>query len=93
MPETTTSPLTRVIVEIYVAAHCPVCAYAYEVATMIRREFPMVDVRLIQIDAMQVDLPDSVFATPTYLLNGQRWSLGNPAPDIVHEVLKQALMA
>ena len=90
MPEATTHThlQARVIVEIDVSEHCPVCTYACEVVAMIRREFPMVDVRLIQIDAMHVNLPDSVFATPTYLLNGQRWSLGNPAPDRVHKVLE-----
>jgi hypothetical protein len=82
----------RVTVDIYVAKHCPICTYAFEVAAMIQHEFPAVDVRLIGIDEPNI-IPESVFATPTYLLNGRRWSLGNPSPDTVREVLAQALNA
>jgi hypothetical protein len=31
--------------------------------------------------------PEAVFATPTYLLNGRRWSLGNPSPAKVQETM------
>ena len=31
--------------------------------------------------------PDNVFATPTYLLDGQRWSLGNPSSQQVRDLL------
>jgi hypothetical protein len=78
-------------VDIYIAEHCPICAYALEVAAMIRREFPAVEVQLIRFDEPNLQLPESVFATPTYLLNGQRWSLGNPSPETVREVLQNAL--
>lgn len=56
---------------------------------MIRCEFPMVEVRLIQ--SGEGELPESVFATPTYLLNGQRWSLGNPSFELVRRRLGQAV--
>ena len=32
-------------------------------------------------------IPEAVFATPTYLLNGRLWSLGNPSPAKVQETL------
>lgn len=74
---------------IYVSPHCPVCAYAYEVAATIRREFPRVNVVLVDIHQHPAELPDSVFATPTYLLNGQRWSLGNPSPELIQETFQK----
>jgi hypothetical protein len=80
-----------ITVDIYIAEHCPICKYAFDVAAMIQQEFPVVAVRLIKIDELNVVIPESVFATPTYLLNGDRWSLGNPSLDRVREVLAQAL--
>jgi predicted thioredoxin/glutaredoxin len=81
----------RVVVEIYVHPDCGNCIYAYQVAARIREDFPMVDVRLIDVAKPGQEIPESVFATPTYLLNGQRWSLGNPSPQAVQEVLEKVL--
>ena len=78
---------TTAVVEIYVSEHCFVCEYAYEVAAAIRRDFPAVAVRIIEIHNPQTVVPDVVFATPTYLLNGKVWSLGNPSPEAVTETL------
>lgn len=77
-------PMTIVI---YVAQHCSTCAYAYEVAAEIRRQFPHVQVRMVDMETTTEAIPEVVFATPTYLLNGRVWSLGNPSPDKVHETL------
>jgi hypothetical protein len=70
-------PLT---IDIYVAQHCSNCAYAYEVAAEIRRQFPAIHIRIIDLGATTEAIPEIVFATPTYLLNGRVWSLGNPSP-------------
>jgi hypothetical protein len=78
-------------VDIYIAEECPICQYAFEVAAMIQDDFPSVDVHLIKMDEPNVTIPECVFATPTYLLDGDRWSLGNPSPDRIREVLANAL--
>ena len=78
-------------VEIYVADHCAICDYTYEVATNIRRDFPDVELEIIDMAVPQRPIPEVVFATPTYLLNGQVWSLGNPSPEDVHIRLSEAL--
>ena len=78
-------------IEIYVAEHCMSCDYSYEVAAHIRRNFPQVDVRIIDIAGSAEDIPEAVFATPTYLLNGKLWSLGNPSPTQVVETLSGLL--
>jgi hypothetical protein len=81
----------QVCVEIYVTGHCYVCEYTYEVAEMIREEYPEVALHLIDLmDPTQV-VPPEVFATPTYLLNGKIWSLGNPSVEDVRAKLSQAL--
>ncbi len=74
------------VIEIYMSGHCFISDYTYEVVEMIQREFPAVDVYLLDID-QAIDVPDSVFATPTYLLNGRVWSLGNPAMDKIRAAL------
>lgn len=83
------SPAAKVVVEIFVAEHCFVCDYAYEVADTIRRNFPTVDLRVIDIQKTTQPIPERVFATPTYLLNGRVWSLGNPSPQQVQETLTE----
>lgn len=83
----------EVFVDIYVAEHCFVCDYSYEIAEMIKRDFPQVHVRIVNLSNTREQVPDSVFATPTYLLNGQVWSLGNPSPQQVTEKLQSLLVA
>ena len=78
-------------VDIFVAEGCYACGYSKEVAARIRDDFPGVQVRLLDIADPDTDLPDAVFATPTYLLNGKLWSLGNPSPRDVTERLTTAL--
>lgn len=78
-------------VDIYVAEGCHSCVYSREVATNIHRDFPAVRVRLIDISDSAAVRPEIVFATPTYLLNGQVWSLGNPSPQDVQHRLTAAL--
>jgi hypothetical protein len=72
---------------IYVAQHCGSCTYAYEVADGIRHPFPYVQVRMIDLANSREPIPEAVFGTPTYLLNGRRWSLGNPSPAKVQETM------
>lgn len=70
---------------IYIAEHCEVCQYALEVADWIRKSYPHVDLQVVDINQTTEPVPESVFATPTYLLDGRVWSLGNPSNAKVHE--------
>jgi hypothetical protein len=78
------------ILEVYVAAHCTPCDYALEVAAYIQRDYPHVNVRIIDIEQVET-LPESVFATPIYLLNGRVWSLGNPSAEKIRQSFAQSL--
>jgi len=51
---------------IYTTQHCPIWVYAYEIAALIRREFPTITVSVVEIAAAGELLPERVFATPTY---------------------------
>ncbi|NJN82110.1 MAG: hypothetical protein HC802_07405 [Caldilineaceae bacterium] len=76
-----------VAITVYVAAHCPTCDYAREVARSIREEYPRVQVQLVDVENTTEVIPETVFATPTYLLNGRVWSLGNPSAQKITESL------
>lgn len=73
--------------DIYISKHCLSCDYAREVATDIERKFPEVEIHLIDIETSPESIPESVFATPTYLLNGRVWSLGNPSTEKINQTL------
>lgn len=89
-PRVDSETQSQILIEIYVAHHCNTCAYAYEVAAEIRRHFPQVLVQIVDIGNPTAIIPEVVFATPTYLLNGRVWSLGNPSPAKVQEILTSA---
>jgi hypothetical protein len=42
-------------------------------------------VQVIDVEAVPDEVPDAVFATPTYLLNQHVWSLGNPSEEMIRE--------
>lgn len=84
---------SSVRVEIYVADHCSICDYTFEVAQYIQTDFPDVHVQIINLNHTSQEIPQSVFATPTYLLNGRLWSLGNPSFRDVEVHLRAALAA
>lgn len=65
-------------VHIFVADHCSNCEQALVIADVIRKEFPEVHLEIVDVHAPEAEIPEVVFATPTYLLNGKLWSLGNP---------------
>ena len=79
------SPAGGADLAIYVSQACATCVYAYEVADRIRQRYPQVRVQVIDIATTAEEAPAEVFATPTYLLNGRVWSLGNPSEQKVQE--------
>jgi len=67
------------ILDIYVAPHCFGCDTARNLArTLIALELPHLEVRLVDLSDPEVIIPPTVFATPTYVLDGRVISLGNP---------------
>ena len=73
--------------EIYVADECLACEETRRIVTEITPLYPNVDIELL--DLTDERKPDSVFATPTYVLDGRTIFLGNPT----QEQLEQKLIA
>ena len=64
--------------EVYTADCCYGCSEARSLADSLSMEFPNLQVRIINLDDPESERPASVFAVPTYLLDGELLWLGNP---------------
>jgi predicted thioredoxin/glutaredoxin len=64
--------------DIYIEENCPGCRQAKEVALQVQQRMPQVEVRIHDLAHQNIKKPSSVFAVPTYLLDGKTVSLGNP---------------
>jgi alkyl hydroperoxide reductase subunit AhpF len=64
--------------DIYINQACPGCAYAQELAVLVRQEFPELEVRIFDLAHPNIQKPSTVFAVPTYLMDSKTLSLGNP---------------
>ena len=71
--------------QIYVTEECWSCEESRRLAAEVRARLPWVDVELVDLNAD--GRPSNVFAAPTYLLEGQVISLGNPHWEELHSKL------
>ncbi len=63
--------------DVYVEAGCPSCKRAVKIAREADEAYP--DMAVMIIDVAESDAPPAdVFAVPTFVLNGEVVSLGNP---------------
>jgi alkyl hydroperoxide reductase subunit AhpF len=69
----------RPTVRIYVAPGCAGCRTALTLAEAVRHARPGYPIEVIDLaDQPDAPLPPGVIGTPTYLLDGEVMSLGNP---------------
>lgn len=78
--------------DVYVSGGCENCVYARSLAAAAAAAFPQLRIRVLEVDQVR-ELPDEVFATPTYVLNGRVVSLGNPDEEHLFALLGEALKA
>ena len=62
--------------QVYTSADCWSCQETERIVSDMTSEFPDVAFEMLEMEAVQ--LPDNVFAVPTYVLDGRVISLGNP---------------
>ena len=77
--------------EIYVEAGCSTCDRAWELADAMARLYPGISVDVVDISDSAREVPDAIFAVPTYMLNGTVISLGNPSYEELTKKLDGAL--
>lgn len=77
---------------IYTMTHCPTCAKTGRIAAEIRARYRDLSVQLVNLDQTPAaHIPAAVFGVPTYLLNDQVVSLGNPYLDDLDARIRQVL--
>jgi hypothetical protein len=64
--------------DVYLADCCYGCAEARALADNISTQFPSLQVEIFDLDDPDIERPASVFAVPTFLLDGELLWLGNP---------------
>ena len=68
------------LLEIYVQDGCFGCQRSFELAERARGAFPEMQVEIIDMLSTGGVYRSQVAATPTYILDGEIISLGNPSP-------------
>lgn len=75
--------------QVVVTQDCSGCAEALSMVRRIRASYP--DLAIEVIDLERGPVPESVFAVPTYLLDGRIISLGNPSRGRLEQKIEEAL--
>lgn len=78
-----------VTLEVFVEADCWSCAESRRIVEEIAPHFPQVAIQLIDLSTQS--RPIDVFAVPTFMLNGEIISLGNPYPKELQQKIEDAL--
>jgi hypothetical protein len=78
------------ILQVYVSADCASCAMALQRVAQVQHLRPHQPVELIDLAQMDAIRPAYIFGTPTYCLDDQVISLGNPSLLALLEVLDAA---
>lgn len=75
--------------QVYIADDCWSCQETRRIVEDVAPQYPAVLVEFL--DMTVSDRPDSVFAVPTYMLNGRVISLGNPTRHQLSQQLRNEL--
>ncbi len=75
--------------QVYIKDDCWTCAESRRIVADIAPQFPQISVELVDMETS--NLPQDVFAVPTYVLDGRIISLGNPYRDVLRREIKDAL--
>ncbi len=76
--------------DVYVGTGCPSCKRAVKIAQEAGEAYPDIAVTIIDV-AESDESPSDVFAVPTFVLNGDVVSLGNPKRADLHRAIEGLL--
>jgi hypothetical protein len=79
----------RPSLRVVVAPHCFGCARARALAAEAAARFPGLDVRVVDLDASDAQVPAGIVAIPAYVLDGRLLFTGNPTPAALFAALGQ----
>ncbi|MGH2442591.1 MAG: hypothetical protein ACRDFX_05460 [Chloroflexota bacterium] len=67
------------VLRIYVAEHCDTCRESRRLAAVLAGRLKHIAIEVVDIDRHQV--PDEIFAVPSFCYRGKIVALGNPSED------------
>lgn len=79
------------LLQVFIERGCAVCRRAVALADQARVQFPGVRIEVVDLAELAAGPPEAVFAVPTFLLDGELLSLGNPRPAELLETLAARL--
>jgi hypothetical protein len=74
------------IIRVYIDDHCIGCRRAKELVERAQAARRDVDIQAVEVDG-EAEIPESLFALPTWYTGGQIWKLGNPSWDELTAIL------
>lgn len=80
------------VLQVFVEVGCWACRRATELADQARAQFPALTVEIVTLSDAAAP-PESVFAVPTFVLDGRILSLGNPRAAVLMRELAAHLAA
>ena len=78
------------ILKIFITENCTSCEEARRIATRLEQDYPTLAIELIDVADPHACVPETVFATPTFMLNSRIVSLGNPSPEQIDQWVAEA---
>ena len=77
--------------QVFIEAGCQVCERALRLAQEVDGQYPELVVQVIDVNEPAARRRDDVFAVPTFVLNGQVFSLGNPRDVSLRQAIESLL--
>lgn len=74
--------------EIYISECCFFCVDTEKEVEKLKKMFPKLAIRIIDIENKTENIPDEVFSVPTYRFKGKTISLGNPTNEFYSKLQK-----
>ena len=81
------------LLQVFVERGCSGCRRAVALADQARTHFPAMRIEVVDLAELAAEPPEIVFAVPTFLLDGEVLSLGNPRPTELLQTLAARLNA
>ncbi|MEZ4522506.1 MAG: thioredoxin family protein [Thermomicrobiales bacterium] len=78
---------------IYTMTHCLTCAETSQTVAQIRQRMPDLEIQIVDLERPDTEIPSKVFSAPTYMVNGDVISLGNPYGDQLEASIRRYIPA
>lgn len=79
------------VIRVYVDDYCLGCKRAEELVQQLLADYPHLNLSTVNV-AHDPDVPESLFALPTWYVDGEVWMLGNPFWSELLDLVRQGCM-